>query len=127
MALVGWILLIVLPGRRWVTHVATTTAAVIFAMPYIAIMAVRFAGSSGGYSSLAEVMRLFSDPWLVLAGWLHYLAFDLLIGSWEVRDARERGVPHWFVVPCLFVTFMFGPAGWLAYMALRTFFGASRP
>jgi hypothetical protein len=44
-----------------------------------------------------------------------------------VRDARERGVPHWFVVPCLFFTFMFGPAGWLAYMGVRTFLGKSRP
>jgi hypothetical protein len=26
------------------------------------------------------------------------------------------------VVPCLFVTFMFGPAGWLLYLALRSAF-----
>jgi hypothetical protein len=63
------------------------------------------------------VAQLFADPWLLLAGWLHYLAFDLLVGTWEARDSIERGVPRWILVPCLFLTFMFGPAGWLAYVA----------
>jgi hypothetical protein len=56
---------------------------------------------------------------MLLAGWTHYLAFDLIVGSWEVRDARERGISHWLVVPCLALTFMFGPVGFLAYQALR--------
>ena len=62
---------------------------------------------------------LFSNPWALLAGWVHYLAFDLFVGSWEVRDSQARGIPHWLVLPCLFLTFMFGPAGWLLYMAVR--------
>jgi Domain of unknown function (DUF4281) len=66
------------------------------------------------------VAALFTNRWLLLAGWVHYLAFDLLIGSWETRDAQERGVPHLLLVPCLFFTFMFGPAGWLLYMGIRT-------
>ena len=56
---------------------------------------------------------------MLLAGWTHYLVFDMLVGSWEVRDAREHGIPHLLVVPCLFVTFMFGPAGWLLYRGVR--------
>ena len=39
---------------------------------------------------------------------------------WEVRDARSRGIHHWLVVPCLILTFLFGPAGWLLYMAMRS-------
>jgi hypothetical protein len=50
---------------------------------------------------------------------VHYLAFDLFVGSWEVRDSRVHGIPHWFVLPCLFLTFMFGPAGWLLYLTVR--------
>ena len=83
------------------------------------IIATRFAGSAGGFASLAAVATLFSNPWLLLAGWTHYLAFDLFVGSWEVRDARERGIPHLCVLPCLALTFLFGPAGWLLYLALR--------
>jgi ABA DEFICIENT 4-like len=79
-----------------------------------------FPRAEGGFSTLAGVSKLFEDPWVLLAGWLHYLAFDLLIGTWEARDSIERGVSRWLLVPCLFFTFMFGPMGWLAYMAART-------
>jgi hypothetical protein len=56
---------------------------------------------------------------LTVAGSRHYLAFDVLIGTWRSRDARERQTPRWLLIPVLFTTFMFGPAGWLLYMALR--------
>jgi len=127
-ALVTWILLIVLPRQRWVAGaLATTVVPALCATVYVAILATQWRGSSGGFSSLADVSTLFGQPWLLLAGWVHYLAFDLLVGSWEVRDARERGIPHLAVVPCLALTFMFGPAGWLAYAGLRTAFAQRRP
>ena len=58
---------------------------------------------------------------MLLAGWTHYLAFDLFIGGWEVRDAQRRGIPHLLVVPALVLTFLFGPAGLLLYLAIRRF------
>ena len=126
-ALVTWILLIVLPRQRWVAGVlAPIVAPALFATVYVAIIATEWRGSSGGFSSLADVATLFSQPWLLLAGWVHYLAFDLFVGSWEMRDARERGIPHLAVVPCLALTFMFGPAGWLAYAGLRAAFAQRR-
>jgi hypothetical protein len=63
-------------------------------------------------------MLLFTDHWLVLAGWVHYLAFDLFIGSWQVRDARRNRVPFLLVLPCLLLTFLFGPIGLLLYLFL---------
>lgn len=120
-ALCGWLLLIVLPGRAWVNRVVAGVAVpAAFAVVYAIIMAMHFFGSEGGFSSLPDVARLFTNPWLLLAGWIHYLAFDLLIGSWEARDARERGVHHLLVIPCLIMTFMFGPAGWLLYLGIRS-------
>jgi hypothetical protein len=84
------------------------------------LIALNFWGADGGFGTLDEVARLFANPWLLLAGWVHYLAFDLLIGNWEARDARARGVPHWALVPCLLGTFLFGPAGWLLYLGARS-------
>jgi hypothetical protein len=119
-ALGAWILLIVLPRQRWVSGtLAPTAMPAFFAVIYVAIILTQWMGSAGGFSSLSAVATLFTQPWLLLAGWIHYLAFDLFVGSWEVRDARERGIPHLAVVPCLLLTFMFGPAGWLAYSGLR--------
>ena len=120
-ALLSWLLLAALPRRRWVTGVVTSKVVPgLFAVLYIGIIGSMFGRTAGGFSSLASVSALFANPWLLLAGWVHYLAFDLLIGTWEVRDAHERGIPHLVVVPCLFLTFMFGPAGWLAYVTVRS-------
>lgn len=120
LAMAAWILLILLPRRRWVSGVLAPIAMpAVFAAIYAAILVTQWKGSAGGFSSLSAVATLFSQPWLLLAGWVHYLAFDLVIGSWEVNDARERGIPHGVVIPCLALTFMFGPAGWLAYRGLR--------
>ena len=127
LAVLCWILLAALPARRWVTHVATGTAApALFAVAYIAIVIAVFPHAEGSFSTLAGVSKLFANPWLLLAGWLHYLAFDLLIGTWETRDSIERGIPRWLLVPCLFPTLMFGPMGWIVYMGARTWFTGSR-
>lgn len=82
-------------------------------------------GGSGGmpdFSTLAGVMKLFAEPGGVTVGWIHYLAFDLWVGAWEVEVAGRRGVPHWVVLPCLFLTFMFGPVGLLAFLVALAVF-----
>ena len=123
----SWLLLALLPRRRWVTGVVTGRAVpALFAVLYIGLIVSMFGRVDGGFSTLAGVAALFTNQWLLLAGWVHYLAFDLLVGTWEVQDAQARRIPHALVVPCLFVTFMFGPAGWLLYLALRSAFALRR-
>lgn len=127
-ALLSWLLLASLPGRRWVTGVVIAQVVpAFFAAIYLVIVVTTFGRTSGGFSTLAGVAALFSNPWMLLAGWVHYLAFDLLTGLWEVTDARKRGIPHLLVVPSLLLTFLFGPAGWLLYCVLRfTYFRIGR-
>ena len=120
-AMACWILLAIFPNRRAITGtMAGMAVPALFAAAYVTIVVTRFPGAEGSFSTLAGVSTLFADPWMLLAGWLHYLAFDLLIGAWEARDSARRGVPRWMLVPCLFLTFMFGPTGWLVYMGART-------
>ena len=97
-ALIAWILLAVLPRQRWITEVIAGMAVpALLAAAYTVLIATSWRGSAGGFSTLGDVALLFSNPWLLLAGWTHYLAFDLLIGAWEVRDARSRAITHWLV------------------------------
>jgi hypothetical protein len=118
-AALSWLLLLLLPGRAWVTRaVAGFAVPAALAAVYVVLIAVHWDGSQGGYSTLAAVAQLFANPWVLLAGWIHYLCFDTLVACWEVRDARERGMPHLLAVPCLLLTFMFGPAGWLLYQGV---------
>ena len=120
-AALGWLMLAILPRQRWVTESVTGKAVpALFALLYILIIVTMFGSAEGSFATLDGVASLFTNRWLLLAAWVHYLAFDLLIGTWEARDARDRGVPHLLLIPCLFLTFMFGPAGWLLYMGLRT-------
>lgn len=118
-ALLSWIGLAAAPRLHWIATVTGLVVPLLLAAVYTVIVATTWWTSSGSFSTLAGVATLFGQPWILLAGWTHYLAFDLLIGSWEVRDARARGISHVLVLPCLLLTFMFGPAGWLLYRGVR--------
>jgi hypothetical protein len=124
--LVAWLPLVLLPRRRWATTVVPVAMPALLGVVYVVLVAVSLPGSEGGFSSLAGVRLLFDDPHALLAGWTHYLAFDLFIGGWEVRDAQQRGIPHLLVVPALALTFLFGPAGLLLYLAVRRLVPARR-
>jgi hypothetical protein len=121
MIVVAWLLLVFLPRVRWTATVVPVVIPVLLAVIYVVLVAAMLPGSEGGFSSLAGVRALFDNPWVLLAGWTHYLAFDLFIGGWEVRDAQRRGIPHLLVVPALVLTFLSGPAGLLFYLAVRWF------
>jgi hypothetical protein len=127
LALLGWALLVLAP--RWrVTNALVLSGAwsLVLAAAYAAFIATHYLGghgAEGGFGSLAAVAALFQDPWALLAGWVHYLCFDLFVGAWEVRDAQQRGVPHAALVPALALTFLFGPVGLLVYFGMRRAFG----
>lgn len=54
----------------------------------------------------------------LLAGWIHYLAFDLFVGVWIAERADALGVSRGLQGPILFTTFMFGPVGYLMFVGL---------
>jgi len=120
-ALIGWLVLVFLPRWRWSARIIAPVLIPALLAGFCATLVVEELGnSSGGFSSLPLVAQLFQNRAILLAGWVHYLAFDLFVGSWEVRDAQQVGIAHYLVVPCLILTFLFGPAGWLLYFAVRS-------
>ena len=122
LAMIGWLGLVFLPGQRIVVEVIARIAIPLtIAAIYVFLMVTNYASApaGAGFGSLDGVASLFTVRGLLLAGWIHYLAFDLFVGSWEVSDARTNGVHHLFVVPCLFATFMAGPAGLALYFIVR--------
>jgi len=120
LAMAGWLLLIFAGGRRWsATIAASVFVPLLLGVFYAGLVLAHWGETSGGFGSLAGVSALFSNQWLLLAGWIHYLAFDLFVGSWEVRDSESLSIPRLLVVPCLVMTFLFGPAGFLLYMLVR--------
>lgn len=115
-----WALLVFAP--RWApTERIVQSGYVFLALAIVYVVAIaRGSGAEGGsFGSLEGVMAFFTIPEAALAGWIHYLAFDLFVGAWQVRDATRLGIPHLAVVPCLLLTLMLGPAGLALYLLLR--------
>ena len=115
----AWALLIFLPRWKWTRIVAAYAIPSALAIVYLTLLLMNKPPEGAGFASIAQVERLFSSQWLLLAGWVHYLAFDLFIGAWEVRDAWRLKIPHLLVVPCLVLTFLIGPVGLLVYFIVR--------
>ena len=81
-----------------------------------ALLLVHWSAAPGGFGSLPQVLALFTPPpGVSLAGWVHYLAFDLFGGAWITRTARSQGIPHLFVRLCRVPALLFGPAGFAAF------------
>ncbi|MET1111145.1 MAG: ABA4-like family protein [Allosphingosinicella sp.] len=93
-----------------------------WALLYVVLLAQGLPVAEGGFDSIEGVRGLFANDSALAAGWLHYLAFDLFVGTWIARDSVDRRVPALLVAPCLALTLMFGPAGLLVYFLLRLTF-----
>ena len=120
LAMVGWVALVLTPlAPRLALRVAGLVIPGVLSLGYAVLITVYFAQAPGGFGTLAEVQALFTHPGAALAGWVHYLAFDLFVGAWIVARARAEGVAHWIVLPLLPLTLLFGPAGLAAWFALR--------
>ena len=121
LAVIGWLALALAPlGRGYAIGFARGVA-LILAVAYLAQMFLITETVDGAsFMTLAGINALADKAGNVMLGWTHYLAFDLFIGSWEAEDAAARGVPHWILIACLFLTFMVGPIGLLVYFAVRS-------
>lgn len=119
LAMTGWICLALAPlAPRWADRIGGFAIPAVLSLLYAAVILGFWWQGQGGYDSLSNVMLLLSNPWMALAGWTHFLAFDLFIGGWIVRTARAEGVSHLLVLPCLLLTFLFGPVGLLLFFAI---------
>ncbi len=128
-AMIGWVALLVAPSRPFVVETFArliVPGAIGVVYLYLMLSNLGAMPADGGFGSLAEIKALFSVDALLLAGWVHYLAFDLFVGSWEVQDSRARGISHWLVIPALVLTLLAGPAGLLLYLLLRVTLGRQR-
>jgi hypothetical protein len=122
LALLGWLSLgtgIAFHWHRLRTLLAGRAIPLVLSAGYVAILGAHWSQGSGSFSSLAGVASLFQSPWLLLAGWVHYLAFDLFIGTWIAGDADAIQAPRWIMIIVLPAVFLFGPAGFLLWFLLK--------
>lgn len=130
MALLGWLMLATWP--LWEPHLVRVLFAGVVLVQCLIYVGFVFAGKRfdapgesprGSFFSLKGVISLFRSPRAVLGGWVHILAFDLMVGLFIVADGEARGIPHVWLLPVLILTMMFGPAGLLAYLVIGMVLG----
>lgn len=119
LAACAWLLLVLFPRWKYVRVITVTVmSSFVFAGVYAFCLAFGL-GGRGDFNSLEGVALLFQNPWALLAGWVHYLAFDLFVGSWMSAYALKNGISRWIILPAQFLTFMFGPVGLGLFLGIR--------
>lgn len=124
LALAGWLMLAVslfLPRARAVLwRITGLGVPALLAVAY-GLLLWRGLGAvqDGGFDSIPAVRALFANDAALTAGWLHYLAFDLFVGTWIARAGTDALIPVLALLPCLGLTFLAGPAGLLLFLLLR--------
>ncbi|MGL4242908.1 MAG: ABA4-like family protein [Beijerinckiaceae bacterium] len=133
-ALASWLALVALP--RWPILLSALRYGVILALAIVystLVLLYFFRVEGGGFGTIAQVRALFASDPVLVAGWVHYLAFDLFVGLWIADKSAEIGLSRLLQAPILVATFMFGPLGLLLFygcqaMGLtRANFTGSRP
>ena len=128
LALVMWVALILLP--RWpallaaMLYLGVGLLCLAYALSLIGIVTGLLdpAGVQGpvlDFGSIEGVRSIFASDGGVAVGWIHYLAFDLFVGLWIARDADAKGFSRVVQVPILVATFVAGPLGLIAWLAIR--------
>lgn len=115
-AVLGWLVLgyAVLRRNDWLRdQLAGRWLPLAFAGFYSVLIFFFYGRGPGGFGSVGDVQALFTSPWMALAGWVHYLAFDLFIGALIARRVMAAGLPRVVLLVLLPTTFLFGPLGLL--------------
>ncbi|MGH7563357.1 MAG: ABA4-like family protein [Gemmatimonadota bacterium] len=125
LALVGWALMIFLPGWSVTRRIASWAVfpvylAVLYVLGVVPLVVAAGPGIVRDFGSPEGVVGLLANADVALVVWIHILVLDHLVGVLIYRDnMRERVAPAPVQSVILFLVLMFGPAGFLLYYALR--------
>ncbi len=112
--------MIIMPRWQWTSRIVVGVIVTILSLTYAYFISQSLKLEDfSSFGSLIGVTELFSNPVAVLAGWIHYLAFDLMVGWFILMDSKRENINRFLIIPCLFFTFMMGPVGLLLYLLLR--------
>lgn len=115
-----WGAMILFPRARFTQRLVTAPWLFLVLCGIYAVLLAAAVLTGGGAASLEfDALRgMLASEWGFLAGWAHYLAFDLFVGVWIFRDAKYWGAGPWLALPLL-LTLLAGPLGLGAYLLWR--------
>ena len=110
----GWLVLIAAPrGIRWLDMIPRLLIPLGLCLLYSGLVMAHLYQSGGGFRSVAAVRLLFASDPVLVAGWVHYLAFDLLVGCFAAARLDQAGLSRLIQAPVMVTIFLLGPLGLL--------------
>ena len=124
-----WFILIVFPqshlSRIFVTSIFPffiLSGVYIFILYKSYIVGYDFDGNFSLYLGLSELSRLFEDHLYIMIFWTHFIAINLFIGGWIVKDSQKFSINKVLMAVPLIVTYLIGPLGLILYWIIRIFY-----
>ena len=124
-----WFILIVFPqshlSRIFVTSIfpfLILSGVYIFILYKSYLIGYDFDGNFSLYLGLSELSRLFEDHLYIMIFWTHFVAINLFIGGWIVRDSQKFSINKVLMAVPLILTYLIGPIGLFLYWIIRIFY-----
>ena len=121
-----WILIIFFPQSHLCKYLATSifpifllSTAYIFILYKAYLGSFDFANNFSLYLGLSSVSELFRDDYYLLMFWTHFVAVNLFIGGWILKDAQKLYVNKILLAFPLIITYLIGPIGIFIYWIIR--------
>ena len=124
-----WFILIVFPqshlSRIFVTSIFPffiLGGVYIFILYKSYLIGYDFDGNFSLYLGLSELSRLFEDHLYIMIFWTHFIAINLFIGGWIVKDSQKFSINKVLMAVPLIMTYLIGPIGLFLYWIIRIFY-----
>ena len=124
-----WFILIMFPqshlSRIFVTSIFPffiLSGVYIFVLYKSYLIGYDFDGNFSLYLGLSELSRLFEDHLYIMIFWTHFIAINLFIGGWIVKDSQKFSINKVLMAVPLIVTYLIGPIGLFLYWIIRIFY-----
>ena len=124
-----WILIIFFPQSHLCKYLATSIFPIfLLSAAYIFILYKAFLGSFDFdnnfslYLGLNNVSELFRDDYYLLMFWTHFVAVNLFIGGWILKDSQKLYMNKILLAFPLIITYLTGPIGIFIYWIIRIFY-----
>lgn len=132
-----WLLMIFAPKWKWTLLLVNSyliPLALAVAYAFLVLPNLFGGDQMPDFSTFEGVKNLFKmgNDEVVVGGWFHYLAFDLLVGSWILNDSQKNTKSivttsrQIITSVCIFFTLMAGPVGFLLYQVSKKWSASQR-
>ena len=124
-----WLILIFFPNSNLTKYFITSifpilllSGTYIFVLYKSYLNSYNFIGNFNLYLGFDELSDLFSDKSFLITFWVHFIAINLFVGGWIVKDSQRFMINKMLIILPLIFTYLIGPLGLLLYWLIRIFY-----